>query len=247
MDQALRQFGPDIWIQDGPVTPFFGFAYPTRMAVIRLSDGGLFVWSPIALSDSSRVAIDALGPVRHLVSPNALHHLFLAAWKAAYPAARLYAPPRLARKRPDLTFDATLADAPGSAWAGEIDQVVLVGSFYLTEVVFFHRRSGTVLFADLIQNFPRDWFKGWRGFLARRGGIVAPNPGTPSDWRATFLRRGAARAALGRILAWPIERVVIAHGGLPAGDAAMFVRRAFAWLIGKRDPSCLNADGAERS
>src|SRR5690348_4048401 len=52
----------------------------------------------------------------------------------------------------------------------------LQGSFYLTEVVFFHRHSHTALFADLIQNFPRDWFKGWRGAIARLGGIVAPNP-----------------------------------------------------------------------
>jgi hypothetical protein len=71
--------------------------------------------------------------------------------------------------------------------------------------------SHTALFADLIQNFPRDWFKGWRGFLARHGGIVAPNPGAPCDWRASLL---------------------IAHGDLPTGDGVAFVRRAFTWLLG---------------
>ncbi len=105
------------------------------------------------------------------------------------------------------------------------------GSFALTEVVFFHRASRTVLFADLIQNFPRDWFTGWRGFVCRLGGIVAPNPGTPRDWRTSFLDRRAARAALNRILVWPIERVLIAHGDLPAEDGAGFVRRALAWLL----------------
>ena len=115
-------------------------------------------------------------------------------------------------------------------WATDIDQVVMHGSFALTEVVFFHRSSRTALFADLIQNFPRDWFKGWRGFLARHGGIVAPNPGAPSDWRASFLNRRAARASFDQVLAWPIERVLIAHGDLPTGDAAAFVRRAFTWL-----------------
>jgi hypothetical protein len=33
------------------------------------------------------------------------------------------------------------------------------------------------------------------------------------------------------VLAWPIERVVIAHGVLPATGGAAFVRRAFAWLL----------------
>jgi hypothetical protein len=230
MSQTLLQFGPEIWIVDGPVTSFLGFPYPTRMAVVRLSDGGLFVWSPVALTDPLRASLDVLGPVRCLVSPNALHHLFLTEWTSAYPEARLYAPPRLARKRKDLAFDATLSDACEPEWRIDIDQVIMRGSFYLTEVVFFHRRSGTVLFADLIQNIPRDWFKGWRGVLARRGGIVAPDPGTPRDWRASFLNRGTARASLERILAWPIERVLIAHGDLPTDDGTAFVRGAFAWL-----------------
>jgi hypothetical protein len=232
-DEPLHRFGPDIWIAEGPVVSFHGFAYPTRMAVIRLSDGGLFVWSPIALSDPLRAAIDGLGPVCHLVAPNALHHLFLTEWKSAFPTARLFAPPRLRRKRKDIAFDAELGEAPASDWAADIDHVVLHGSFALTEVVFFHRASRTVLFADLVQNFPRDWFKGWRGVLARLGGIVEPNPGTPSDWRSSFLNRRAARTALGRILAWPIERVLIAHGTLPTGDAPAFVRGAFRWLLGR--------------
>jgi hypothetical protein len=231
-DGPLRAFGPEIWIADGPVAPFLGFRYPTRMAAIRLADGGLFVWSPVALTEPLRAAIDALGPVRHLVSPNALHHLFLGEWKSTYPTARLYASPRLRRKRRDLAFDADLGDAPEPGWAADIDQVVLRGSFMLTEIVFFHRGSRTVLFADLIQNFPPDWFTGWRGVLARLGGIVAPNPSAPSDWRSTFLNRRAARAALARILAWPIERVLIAHGDLPEADGAAFVRRAFRWLLG---------------
>ena len=77
MREPLLQFGPEIWIADGPVASFHGFPYPTRMAVIRLSNGSLFVWSPVALTGSLRASIDVLGPVRYLVSPNALHHLFL--------------------------------------------------------------------------------------------------------------------------------------------------------------------------
>jgi hypothetical protein len=231
MTEPLQQFGAEIWTADGPVVSFYGFPYPTRMAVIRLSGGGLFIWSPIALSAPLRMAIDVLGPVHHLVSPNALHHLFLGDWKSTYPAARLYAPPRLRRKRKDLAFDGELGDAPEPGWAADIDQVVVLGSFMLTEVVFFHRRSQTALFADLIQNFPRDWFKGWRGVLARLGGIVAPNPGTPSDWRSTFINRRAARIALRRIFAWHIERVLIAHGDPAPVNGAAFVRRALSWLL----------------
>ncbi len=209
---GLRQFGPDIWVGEGPVVPFLSFPYPTRMAVIRLSDGSLFVWSPIALSEELRSEVDALGPVRSLVSPNAIHHLFLGEWKSAYPEARLYASPNLRKKRKDLAFDADLGDAPEPEWAADIDQVMVRGSFAMTEIVFFHRESGTAIFADLIENFPPDWFKGWRGVVARLDGIVAPHPGAPREWRLSFLDRRAARAALDQILAWPIARVLMAHG-----------------------------------
>ncbi|MGO9770829.1 MAG: DUF4336 domain-containing protein [Roseiarcus sp.] len=240
MAPILREFGPGIWISEGPVVPFLpGFPYPTRMAAIRLSDGGVFVWSPVALSPALRREVDTLGPIRCLVSPNLLHHLFLGEWKAAYPDARVFASPGLRRRRKDLAFDADLGDAPDPVWAADIDQVLVRGSFVMTEVVFFHRASGAAIFADLIENLPRDWFKGWRGLLARLDGIVAPNPGAPREWRASFVDRSAARYALQRILAWPIERVLIAHGELASANGAAFVRQAFSWLLSgqlSRDP-----------
>ena len=59
---------------------------------------------------------------------------------------------------------------------------------------------------------------------------MAPDLGTPRDWRSSFLDRDAARAALARILAWPIERVLIAHGTSACTDGAAFMRRGLAWL-----------------
>jgi Domain of unknown function (DUF4336) len=228
----LRPFAPDLWTAEGPVLNFIaGFAYPTRMAAIRLADGDLFIWSPIALQAPLKAEIDALGRVACLISPNLLHHLYLGEWKAAYPRARLVASPGLKRRRGDLAFDAVLDDAPDPLWAGQIDQVLLRGSFAMTEAVFFHRASKTAIFADLIQNFPPGWFNGWRGILARLDGIVAGDYGAPREWRASFLRRRVARASLNRILDWPIEKVLIAHGDCAERDGAAFVRRGFSWLI----------------
>jgi hypothetical protein len=230
MSEVLRAFGPGLWVAEGPIVSFFGFAYPTRMALIKLSNGALFAWSPVALSLALKRDIDALGPVQFLVSPNRLHHLFLVEWKSAYPQARLYASPGLRRKRKDLVFDGDLGEQPEPAWAGDIDQVPVRGSV-LTEVEFFHYASRTALITDLVQNFPPDWFEGWRGVVARLDGICAPHPGAPREWRASFLNRRAARAALQRILAWPIEKVLIAHGEPANENGAAFVRQAFSWLL----------------
>jgi hypothetical protein len=227
---ALSPFGSDIWIAEGPIVPFFGFPYPTRMVLIRLLSGELFVWSPIALTETLKAETDALGTVRHLVSPNKIHHLFMSEWKGAYPAAKLYASTGLAKRRRDLVFDADLADLPQPVWSGEIDQVVMTGSFAMTEIVFFHRRSRTAIFADLIENFSPTWFKGWRRFLAWLDGIVSPNPGAPREWRLSFINRSAARGGLMRILAWEPDQVVVAHGQVVREKGGEFIRKAFRWL-----------------
>ena len=92
----LEAFGPALYVADGPSVPFLGIPYPTRMALARLANGDVWVWSPIALTPELEKAVDQLGPVRHIVSPNKIHHLFLAEWVARWPDAVLYAPPGLA-------------------------------------------------------------------------------------------------------------------------------------------------------
>jgi hypothetical protein len=46
---VLEAVDRDLWIADGPTVRFYGFPYPTRAAIVRLGDGGLWVWSPIRL------------------------------------------------------------------------------------------------------------------------------------------------------------------------------------------------------
>ena len=228
----LEQFGNEIWIADGSnVVASLGFHYPTRMAVIRLAGGELFVWSPVALTDGLRAEVDTLGEVRYLVAPNSLHHLFIADWKHAYPAARTYAAPGLRDKRRDIAFDANLGDAPASGWSNQIDQVLMQGNAITSEVVFFHRQSGTVIFADLIQQLPADWFSGWRAMVAKWDLMLGNEPSVPRKFRVAFTNRRAAREALERILAWPAEKVLMAHGTPVTRDARAFMRRAFGWLV----------------
>ncbi|MBR1225517.1 MULTISPECIES: DUF4336 domain-containing protein [unclassified Bradyrhizobium] len=226
----LKQFAHDIWTVDGTEIVIVGFHYPTRMAVIKLSGGGLFIWSPIQLTDGLRAEVDALGPVRHIVAPNSLHHLFLPAWKQAYPGAKVYAPPGLRKKREDIVFDADLGDAPSPEWDQEIDQVLMQGNVITTEVVFFHASSRTVLFTDLIQQLPASSFSGWRAVVAKLDLMVGPEPSVPRKFRLAFTNRRAARLSLERIFAWPAEKVLMAHGPPVETDARVFLRRAFGWL-----------------
>ncbi|MDH3230669.1 MAG: DUF4336 domain-containing protein [Alphaproteobacteria bacterium] len=226
----LQEFAPSLYMADGPAVPFYGFPYPTRMAMARLSDGSAWVWSPVALTEELARDVEAIGPVGHIVSPNKLHHLFLGDWAERWPEARLHAPPGLVRKRPDLRFDAELGDAPDPAWAADIDQVIFRGSFAMEEVAFFHRTSRTALICDLVQRHPEAAMTGWRGVLMRLDGLVGARGSTPREWRASFLRRGPARAARDQVLGWQAERLLIAHGDCAESNATAILADALAWI-----------------
>ena len=226
----LVPFGQDLYLADGSTVSFFGIPYPTRMAVVRLATGKVWVWSPIALTKELAVAVEAIGPVGYIVSPNKLHHLFLPKWKDRWPNARLYSPPGLARKKKQLHFDAELGDKPNGAWMSDIDQVVFRGSFALEEVVFFHRTSRTAIFGDLIQRFPEMSATGFKGLLMRLGHIVGPQGSTPGDWRLSFFSRTAGRAARRTVLDWKPDQLLIAHGDCATTGATEIIASALSWL-----------------
>jgi hypothetical protein len=226
----LAEIDRDIWIADGPSVPFFGIPYPTRMTVVRLSDGSLWVCSPIRLDETLQAAVAGLGPVRYLVSPNKIHHLFMGDWARAWPEAKLYASPGLARRRRDLSFSAELMDAPDPAWAADIGQVIFHGSFAMEEVVFFHRSSRTAIFTDLVQRFDPASLRGWRRLIMTLDGMVGPNGGAPREWRLSFWKRAAARRAKQTVLGWNPQRVIIAHGEWIRDDGRAALERALAWM-----------------
>lgn len=205
---------------------FFGVETGTRMTLVRLSGGGLFVHSPIALDDALRRTVDELGPVRAVVAPSLFHHLHVGSWMSAYPDAFFGACPGLEWKRPDLAFSAVLADEPHALWATDLEQVYL-SARRENEVVFFHRASRTMICSDALLNLSQHASPGTR-LVARLMGNHSPGAGWPE--RLMIRERSLARRQVDRVLAWDIDRIVLAHGALVESDGRETVRRAYAWL-----------------
>ena len=230
-----EQLGPDLWVADGGIVSFFGFDYPTRMVVVRLEGGGLWVWSPIALSGELEDAVRALGPVRHLVSPNKLHHLFLGAWKAKFPEAKLWGPASTVARFGALGFAGTLKDDAPTDWAGQIDQYYFDNSRFLDELIFFHRKSRTAIIGDLSQPFSEGFLKRhwpwWLRPIARVARMVEGWGYPPFEVRFTFRHRASARVKVRALIDEGPERVVMAHGEIVRSGGADYLRRAFSWLL----------------
>ncbi|WP_375205737.1 DUF4336 domain-containing protein [Hyphococcus sp.] len=229
----LESVGENIWLAEGGIVSFYGAPYPTRSVIVRLPSGDLWIWSPIELTAELRQAVEALGPPAHLVSPNKIHHLFLAEWKAAYPGAKLWGPASTVKKRKDLSFEAALDNSPPQEWEDQFTMQRFAGSFFMDELVFFHRPSRTAIFADLSENFSEDFLKAhwpwWMRPVARIWKIVEGYGYAPLEWRITFNKK-KARAAKENVIAWDPERVIMAHGEWIKSKGRAYLERAFAWL-----------------
>jgi len=223
---ALEPFADGVWVEARPLR-FFGVETGTRMTVVRLADGGLFVHSPVALAGGTRAAVDALGPVRAIVAPSRFHHLYVGEWIAAYPGAVVCACPGLEQKRRDVSWQRVLGGDPEPEWRGELDQVFFGARPLENEVVFFHRRSRTLVCADAIFNLAHHP-SAFTRLVARAMGNG--KPGATYLERVLIRDRRAARAQVDRMLAWNPDRLVLAHGELIGSGAADVVRRAYAWL-----------------
>lgn len=223
----LTPFADGVWLAMEPIS-IVGMRLTTTMTVLRLGDGSLLVHSPIPLTARRRAAVEALGSVEHLYAPNTFHHLSLAEWLTAFPAARLHGPIGLARKRPELNPDRTPADGPESAFAGCVDELPIRG-FRLEESVLFHRPSKTLVLADLVHNVgrpPQAWAKLYTRAMGFHDRVAQSRA---IRWTA-FSDRAAARRSVDPTLALPFERVVVGHGAPIVDDAQQALAGALSWL-----------------
>ncbi len=224
--EMLQPIAKQVWVETRELR-FWGIETGTKMTIVRLAGGGLFVHSPVALDERTRQAVDALGPVAVIVAPNLYHHLYVDAWAQAYPDALVCGCPGLSDKRPDLSFHHVLGDEPDATWQAEIDQVFFSARSFENEVAFFHAPSRTLICADLLFNLSTHPSR-----LTRMVARVIGNRGPSATLveRVMVRDRTAAREQVDRMLAWRPERMVLAHGDMVESNATDVLRRAYDWL-----------------
>ena len=199
----------------------------TRMTVVRLGDGGLWVHSPVAPAPQLVAALAALGAVRHVVAPNNSHHLHFRAFLEAFPAARGYLSAALAARRPELTAIAHVGPMT-DCWLPDLRGFFIDGLPQLDETVWFHEETGTLIVADLLFCFAaeRSWLVRQ---LARLLGVHR-RLAMSRTLKALVKDRAALLRSANRLLSLDVRRVILAHELIVAVDAREWLRDAFGWL-----------------
>jgi hypothetical protein len=225
----MNQLDHGLWVADQPLR-FAGLELGARMTVIQLPSGELLLHSPIRPTTDLVREVSSLGSVSALVAPNRFHHLFAEAWLKARSGTRLFVAPGLESKRPDLPLAGVLSDEPELIWKGVLEQVVIRGLPLTNEVVFFHPTSRTLIATDLAFNIGPD-----RPALTR---LAFRLSGAYRRLAPTYLERllirdrASFRASLQRVLEWPFERVIVAHGTVLEAGGQRELARGYSWLFG---------------
>jgi len=234
---VYKPLARDIGIVDGPFEYLIvaGVRLPlpftTRMTAVRLSNGDLFLHSPIKFDEGLAKELRRLGRVRHLVSPNQFHYAHIGEWAKAFPDAISWASPgvrqRARARHADVDFTRDLDVHAPEEWRLEIDQLLFPGG-YFKDFTFFHRASRTLILTDTIINIELHKIsEPWRT-ATKLAGMYHPYGQIFFGMRLPLLvQRRKAKAATGKIHLWQPQRIVLSHGRCFDADADKVIRRIF--------------------
>lgn len=223
---SLQCVVPDLlWHAQQPLK-FGPLSLTTRMTVVRLRDGSLWVHSPIAPDAGLVDALSAIGPVRYVVAPNKSHHLIFLPFLAAHPSAQGFIAPGLASKRPDLARSSVLPRE--SPWRADLEGFFIDGPPILNETAWFHRASGSLILTDLLFCFsPRTPFLS--SIVSRVLG-VHDVLGMSRTMKLAVKDKQALARPVAPLTSLPLERVIVAHDQIVNDQPAAKLARALAWL-----------------
>jgi Domain of unknown function (DUF4336) len=214
-----------IWHAQQPLK-FGPISLTTRMTVIRLRDGSLWIHSPISPTRELLDELQRIGTVVYVIAPNKSHHLFFLEFLNAYPSAQAFIAPGLELKRPDLSRFQRLS--PEAPWSSEIQGFFIEGLPILNETVWFHRDTGTLILTDLLFCFS-ETNRGVAGLVARLLGVHGKLGMSRTMKLATKDKRALARS-VSPLLSLPIQRVITAHDQIIIEQPVTKLTQAFAWL-----------------
>lgn len=232
--QTIRPLAQGLFVIDQPFTMPGGIQIGSRTTLIRLSDGKLWVHSPGPLTDEINQWLRENGPIGAIVAPNLLHHTFLREMTDAFPDAPVFGPAGLEAKTDVavqvLDAGSTPSLTPSSTpWTADLETLHVGGCPKMSEFVFLHRATRTLVLTDLAFNFRSVDSFVTRLFMRINGALGTFGPSRLGK-RVFMSDLAQVRVAIDEILKWDFDRVIVAHGEVLEAGGPEALRAGYAWL-----------------
>lgn len=196
------------------VLKFGPFAITSRMTVVRLQSGKLWIHSPITPTPALIAALDKLGSVQFVVAPNKVHHLHFLPFMQTFPYATI--------------DDAGIELTGSSSWTAELQAIFIEGIPTLRETAWFHQPSGTLILTDLLACFGSN-NTGVNRLVARLLGVYE-NLTMSRTIKFLVKDKSALARSVKLLLALDVQRIVVSHDQIIEMDAKQKLEQAFRWL-----------------
>ncbi len=209
------QIADDVAVLQYPLRAL-GINFGRNVTLLRLADGRVVIHSTAPFTAADVEAITGFGKPSWLVEATRLHDTFARPARAALPDLP-YLAPGDAGTRP-------LIPSPPE-WAGEVEVLRIAGLRSIEEHAFYHRRSRTLVVADLVFQFPPGT-RGWARFFVRHIMRLPHLRGVSVFFRLAVRDRSKFESSMRTLLDWDFTRIVLAHREPVRHDAKAILREA---------------------
>ncbi len=187
-----------------------------QMAVVRLRDRRLVIFSAVALDEEEMRALEDFGEPAFLVVPNDHHRLDSKIWKDRYPAMQVITP-RRAREKVEkvVPVDATSADFGDP----DVALITVPGTQEHEAALEVRGPNGTtIVLNDVVGNMRNT--SGIGGWFLRMMGFAGDKPHVPVPVKMTMISDKAALAV--QLRRWAdlpsLKRILVSHGSTIEDD-----------------------------
>ena len=219
---TLTAVDDNVWTVTGTIHMPVG-DFERRMTIARLRDGGLVVFSAIALDEDEMARLDALGRMAWLVVPGDDHRLDAKIWLQRYPTMHVAAPAGAREKALEVVpIESTSPDFgdPDVRW------ISVPGTRDHEAALIVRGAKGTTLVVnDLIANIRHE--HGFTGWMLRMMGFAGDEPHIPGVRRLAMVKDSHALAD--QLQAWSeiadLHCILVSHGEPIVDDPRGELRR----------------------
>jgi len=222
-----------VWTFSRPFARFGFVPVGGRSTAIKLVNGDVWVLASTPLTTETKTKLDEMGEVKYIVSADALHWLFLADFKKAYPSAKVIGPEPLLSKAGCATLDGAYGKDPLETKYGFEDEITacFFSGFQNKDLAFHHTRSNTLIVADLLFHLPANeqYSKVSKKPYLLKFGLGL----TPTSWlHQKFLwsagtNKEAMKQDAKTVASWDFNRIIPCHGDVIEDKANEAWRAAF--------------------
>ncbi|KAI9904144.1 hypothetical protein N3K66_000673 [Trichothecium roseum] len=260
---VIRNITPNIATFSVPFSRFGTIKVGGRGTLVKLSGGGLAIFSPVALTEDVKAKITEMGgDIRYIVAPDIEHHIFISEWATAFPDAKIVGPEGLPEKREKQTgSDPKIGNEKFSVvFKKEGKRDIRIGDDFDAdfeyeymdghankEIAFFYKPDRVLIQADIIFNLPcKEQYSRVPEAEKQPGGILArtfegvQSPGGDPKWIRRFQWYIACKDkesftdSVKRMDQWDFVTMIPCHGETVEGTGKELYRKVFDWnLTGK--------------